>query len=123
MTDSGSEGVSFSHKKLIVAISSRALFNLDESHAVFEKDGVEAYCRYQIQHEDIPLETGVAFSLVRKLLALNERDPENPRVEVIEDEPQHMLLGAFQLYYLWQVLQHRLLTTCFDQKISCISIS
>ncbi|BBP00346.1 5'-nucleotidase [Sulfuriferula nivalis] len=83
MTDSSSDGMSFSHKKLIVAISSRALFNLDESHAVFEKDGVEAYCRYQIQHEDIPLETGVAFSLVRKLLALNERDPENPRVEVI----------------------------------------
>lgn len=70
-------------EKLVVAISSRALFNLDESHAVFENDGVDAYCRYQVEREDIPLESGVAFSLVRKLLALNERDPENPRVEVI----------------------------------------
>jgi 5'-nucleotidase len=70
-------------KNLVVAISSRALFNLDESHAVFETEGVEAYCRYQVEREDIPLEAGVAFSLVKKLLALNERDPANPCVEVI----------------------------------------
>jgi len=30
--------------QLVVAISSRALFNLDESHAIFERDGVDAYC-------------------------------------------------------------------------------
>lgn len=70
-------------EKLVVAISSRALFNLDESHAVFENEGVEAYCRYQVEREEIPLDPGVAFSLVKKLLALNERDPANPRVEVI----------------------------------------
>ncbi|HEX5338275.1 MAG TPA: 5'-nucleotidase [Gallionella sp.] len=70
-------------EKLTVAISSRALFNLDESHAVFENEGIEAYCRYQVEHEDIPLEPGVAFGLVKKLLALNERNPANPRVEVI----------------------------------------
>ena len=69
--------------KLVVAISSRALFNLDESHAVFENEGVEAYCCYQVEREEIPLEPGVAFSLVKKLLALNERDPCDPRVEVI----------------------------------------
>ncbi len=68
---------------LVVAISSRALFNLDESHTVFENEGVEAYCRYQVEREEIPLEPGVAFSLVKKLLALNERDPANPCVEVI----------------------------------------
>jgi 5'-nucleotidase len=68
---------------LVVAISSRALFNLDESHAVFENEGVEAYCRYQVEREELPLEPGVAFSLAKKLLALNERDPANPRVEVI----------------------------------------
>lgn len=68
---------------LVVAVSSRALFDLDESHAIFEKDGIEAYCRYQIENEDIPLEPGVAFGLVKKLLALNQRDPANPRVEVI----------------------------------------
>jgi 5'-nucleotidase len=68
---------------LVVAISSRALFNLEESHEIFESEGVEAYCRYQVEREEIPLKPGVAFNLVRKLLALNERDLANPRVEVI----------------------------------------
>jgi hypothetical protein len=79
--DINSENPSPAH--LVVAISSRALFNLDESHAVFENEGVEAYCRYQMEREEIPLEPGVAFSLVKKLLALNELDPTIPRVEVI----------------------------------------
>ena len=34
--------------KLVVAVSSRALFDLDESHAIFQNQGTEAYCRYQI---------------------------------------------------------------------------
>ncbi|MCB1876766.1 MAG: 5'-nucleotidase [Chromatiales bacterium] len=67
---------------LVVAISSRALFDLDESHEVFETQGIEAYCTYQIEHEDVPLFPGVAFSLVRKLLALNRGDGPR-RVEVI----------------------------------------
>lgn len=58
---------------LVVAISSRTLFDLDDSHDVFERDGVDAYSRYQIAHENEPLAPGVAFPLVRKLLALNQR--------------------------------------------------
>lgn len=69
--------------QLTIAISSRALFNLDESHAVFENEGIEAYCNYQVEREEIPLEPGVAFTLVKKLLALNARDAAHPRVEVI----------------------------------------
>lgn len=68
--------------KLVVALSSRALFDLDESHAVYEREGEEAYTRYQIEHESDPLQPGVAYGLVLKLLALNT--PESPeRVEVI----------------------------------------
>lgn len=70
-------------EKLVVAISSRALFDLDESHAVFEREGVDAYCAYQIEHENRPLQPGTAFPLVRKLLALNGNNLENPKVEVI----------------------------------------
>lgn len=66
--------------KLIVAIASRALFDLDESHQIFEAQGAEAYARYQIEHEEVPLSPGVAFPLVCKLLALN-RDGQR-RVEV-----------------------------------------
>ena len=57
--------------KLIIAISSRALFDLDESNAIFENEGVEKYAAYQIQHENDILKPGVAFPLVQKLLHLN----------------------------------------------------
>lgn len=68
---------------LIVAISSRALFDLEESHRVFVERGVDEYCRYQIEHENELLEPGVAFPLVRKLLALNARLEGRRRVEVV----------------------------------------
>jgi len=70
-------------EKLVVAISSRALFDLDDSHRIYIEQGVEAYSRHQIKHEDEALNPGAAYHLVKKLLALNNADPENPRVEVI----------------------------------------
>jgi 5'-nucleotidase len=70
-------------KKLVVAISSRALFNLDISHTIFETQGREAFCRYQIEHEEEILEPGYGFALVKKLLALNDSSPEDPLVEII----------------------------------------
>src|SRR5215831_18277181 len=69
--------------KLVVAISSRALFDLEESNRVFENEGVEAYYEYQLEHEDEVLAPGIAFALVKKLLALNALAPVRPRVEVI----------------------------------------
>jgi 5'-nucleotidase len=69
---------------LTIAISSRALFDLEDSHALFEREGIEPYADYQRKHEDDVLEPGIAFPLVRKLLALNvDAPPEAPRVEVI----------------------------------------
>ncbi len=69
-------------KQLVVAISSRALFDLDESHRIFEEQGKEAFCQYQIDHEEEILHPGVAYPLVRKLLAINEK-LQQPMVEVI----------------------------------------
>lgn len=68
--------------KLVVAISSRALFDMSDSHKVFEEQGIEAYCKYQIQHEDDILEPGVAFNLVRKFLNIHNMD-NSTSVEVI----------------------------------------
>ena len=68
--------------KLVIAISSRVLFDLDDSHHVFENEGLDAYSQYQIDHEDDLLEPGEAFPLVQKLLKINERLGER-RVEVI----------------------------------------
>ena len=70
-------------EKLVVAISSRALFNLDDSHAVFESQGLAAYSQYQIEREDDLLEPGDAFDVVKKLLDLNKLIDGAPRVEVI----------------------------------------
>lgn len=74
------ENVGPQDARLVVAISSRALFDLDESHRIFEEGGEDAYARHQIEKEDEPLAPGVAFPLARKLLAQNGAAP---RVEVI----------------------------------------
>lgn len=62
-------------EKLIIAISSRALFDLDTSNAIYETEGVKAYAKYQIAHENNILVPGVAFPLVKKLLNLNQYGP------------------------------------------------
>jgi 5'-nucleotidase len=67
--------------KLVVAISSRALFDLTESHRIFVEQGVDAYQRYQIQHEDEILAPGPAYALAKKLLRLNR--PDKQYVEVL----------------------------------------
>ena len=58
--------------RLVVAITARALFDLEDSHALFESDGVRAYADFQRERENDVLAPGIAFPLVRKLLALNE---------------------------------------------------
>ena len=67
---------------LVIAISSRALFNLEDSHRVFKEEGLDAYQQYQISKEDLPLEQGDAFLLGQKLLGLNKLLDESP-VQVI----------------------------------------
>lgn len=72
-----------SDQRLVVAISSRALFDLGDSHALFERDGLDAYRAFQIDHENGILKPGVAFPLVQKLLGLNKLAGDVPPVEVI----------------------------------------
>ncbi|MDP5052359.1 MAG: 5'-nucleotidase [Congregibacter sp.] len=60
-------------KKLVIAISSRALFDLSDSHRVYQEEGLAAYSDYQIEHEEQPLEPGEAFPLVEKMLRINAR--------------------------------------------------
>jgi 5'-nucleotidase len=56
---------------LTVAISSRALFDLEESNRIYVEQGLEAYRQYQIKHEDEPLEPGEAYPFAKKLLNIN----------------------------------------------------
>jgi 5'-nucleotidase len=71
--------------KLVVAISSRALFDFEEENRVFEQADDRAYMALQLQRLDTPAKPGVAFSLVRKLLAFNQAgaDPQAQGVEVV----------------------------------------
>lgn len=62
-------------KKLVIAVSSSALFDMQESDAIFRKDGEKAYREYQRKNIDSPLRTGVTFSFVKRLLSLNASFP------------------------------------------------
>jgi 5'-nucleotidase len=75
--------VRVSDHKLVIAISSRALFDLSESHRVFEDEGLAAYSAYQIEREEEPLEPGEAFPLVEKMLRINQRLGADQGVEVV----------------------------------------
>lgn len=68
--------------KLVVAISSRALFDLEMENAIYEQEGLAAYTDHQIRHEEELLRPGTAYSLVQALLDLNLVDQE-AQVEVI----------------------------------------
>jgi 5'-nucleotidase len=68
--------------QLVVAISSRALFDFEEENLLFESADDRAYMQLQLDRLDQPARPGVAFSLVRKLLAFNTPD-QPPRVEVV----------------------------------------
>ncbi|MEY4420939.1 MAG: hypothetical protein RLZZ498_1535 [Pseudomonadota bacterium] len=67
--------------KLVVAISSRALFDFEEENQVFEQGDDRAYMNLQLDRLETPAKPGVAFSLVQKLLAFNT--PDAQRVEVV----------------------------------------
>lgn len=70
-------------KKLVIAVSSSALFDMQESDAIFRQDGEKAYREYQRKNIDIPLRTGVAFPFVKRLLSLNASFQEEQPIEVI----------------------------------------
>ena len=62
--------------KLVVGISSRALFDLEEENRIFENEGLEAYSKYQQEHENDILKPGTAFPLVKALHNLNCKDKQ-----------------------------------------------
>lgn len=70
-------------RKLVVGVSSRALFDLSCENQIFETDGVEAYCKYQVEHENEILQPGPGFPLIKALLNLNNLPGQEDRVEVI----------------------------------------
>lgn len=69
--------------KLVIGLASSALFDLVESDRVFREEGEEAYRTYQREHQNDTLKPGVAFPFIKRILSINELNPENPPIEVI----------------------------------------
>ena len=68
---------------LVIGISSRALFNLDSEHEIYINQGLEAYEKYQLDHEDEPLRPGSGFPLVKAILNLNTLVAEKRKTECV----------------------------------------
>ncbi len=72
--------------RLVIGVASSAVFDLTTSDAIFKSEGEEAYRKYQEKHLNIPLEKGIAYSFVKRILSLNDLsdDPaKDPLVEVV----------------------------------------
>jgi 5'-nucleotidase len=70
-------------QKLVIAVSSSALFDLGEADQVFREQGPKAYKEYQEDQLDVVLKKGVAFPFIRRFLKINERFSKQLPVEVV----------------------------------------
>lgn len=70
-------------RKLVIAVSSSALFDLKESDAVYRDDGPIAYKAFQTEHLDKVLDKGVAFPFIKRFLNINKRFADRQPVEVV----------------------------------------
>ncbi len=68
---------------LVIGVSSRALFDLNVENEIYENEGLEAYCRYQLDHESDVLKPGTGFALIKSMLRINQIDENTRRTEVV----------------------------------------
>lgn len=78
---------------LTVAVSARALFDLEKSHRVFQTKGLDAYLEHVRKNEEVPLERGPAFPIAKALLGLNDLAGDGPVVEVMAVSSIHPEAG------------------------------
>ncbi len=68
---------------LVIGVSSRALFDLNRENEIYENEGLEAYCKYQLDHENDILQPGTGFALIESMLRINQIDDQQRRTEVV----------------------------------------
>ena len=81
--------------KLVVGISSRALFDLEEENRIFVDEGLDAYEEYQIAHENVILKPGTAFPLVKALHNLNCGDQQLTEIIILSKNSANTSLRVF----------------------------
>ena len=82
--------------KLVVGISSRALFDLETENKIFEEQGLDAYEAYQIEHEGDILKPGTAFPLVKALHRLNSGDERLTEIIIMSKNSANTSLRIFK---------------------------
>ena len=82
--------------KLVVGISSRALFDLETENKIFEEQGLDAYETYQIEHENDVLKPGTAFPLVKALHRLNSGDERLTEIIIMSKNSANTSLRIFK---------------------------
>ena len=68
---------------LVIGVSSRALFDLSMENEIYENQGLEAYCQYQLDHENDILLPGTGFTLIESMLRINKLDEKTRHIEVV----------------------------------------
>jgi 5'-nucleotidase len=97
MTTRNENPVGSTELPLVVGVSTRALFSLEEEHEVFVREGEDAYCALQREREAILLKPGSAFEPIKRLLALNPRDGKKlVEVVLLSKNAPDLALRAFR---------------------------
>jgi 5'-nucleotidase len=68
---------------LVIGVSSRALFDMEESNRIYEKQGLDAYIQHQIAQADNILSPGTGFPLIKAILHLNTKTSGGRKAEVV----------------------------------------
>ncbi len=97
--------------KLVVAISSRALFDFEEENRVFDAEDDRAYMKLQLERLDQPAQPGVAYSLIRKLLSFNHNDTQRVEVVILSRNDPVSGLRAFRSANTHQIKLERAVFT------------
>lgn len=70
-------------RKLVVGVSTTALFNLEKEDKIYQNEGIDAYKKYQESNKTKPLEKGLAFPFIRRFLNINTVYLDQKPVEVV----------------------------------------
>lgn len=81
--------------KLVVGISSRALFDLEEENRIFDQEGLEAYSQHQLEHENDILKPGTAFPLIKALHNLNKEGRYSTEIIIMSKNSADTSLRIF----------------------------
>src|SRR5262245_4577503 len=98
---------------LVVGVSSRALFDLEDANRIYETDGLDAYIRHQMERADDVLKPGAGFPLIQAILNLNKQTADKRVAEVVitsRNSPQTSLRMFNSIKHYGLDIQHAALS-------------